>query len=86
MLIIQDIGLKDDNLSAPWMVHCLPISNFDYEEGYEYVLLVRITDGEILDKKIADRSWVKYSCIKVISKEKKESNVDTTGIVIMWPV
>ena len=84
--IIQDIGLQNNNLSAPWVVYCFPIEDFEYEEGYEYVLLVKITEGNVRDKKLADRAWIRYSCIKVISKEKKDSNVDTTNIRIMYPV
>lgn len=82
--LMQDIGLKGDNLSARWMAYCFPIENFDYEEGYEYVLLVKITEGTVLDKNLADGDWIRYSCLKVISKEKKDSNVDTTDIRIMF--
>ena len=86
VFIFQDIGLKDDNLSAPWTVNFMPIHGFDYEEGYEYVILVRITEGTVLDRELADRDWIRFSCRKVISKEKKDSKVDTSNILIIYPV
>lgn len=82
--LIQDIGLKDKNTSSPWMAYCYPIENFDYEEGYEYVLLVKIKESTLLDKKTMDGFGIRYFCNKVLSKEKKDSNVDTTDIPILF--
>lgn len=45
-----------------------PIEGFEYEQGYEYVIEVKI---EHIENPPADGSSLKYSLIRVISKTKK---------------
>ncbi|MBC8616699.1 DUF4377 domain-containing protein [Parabacteroides faecis] len=47
-----------------------PIEGFEYEQGYEYVIEVKI---EHIENPPADGSSLKYSLIRVISKTKKNS-------------
>lgn len=47
------------------------ISNFDYEEGYEYKL--RISETTYLDNRMGDPVWTERKLLEVISKVKKDS-------------
>ena len=51
-----------------WTLFYSNIDGFDYEEGYEYVLKVKKLNVE---NPPADRSSIKYTLIKVVSKTKK---------------
>ncbi len=56
-----------------WKLFGNEIESFDYVEGYEYEIVVKIDliTGEIPQ----DASIFKYSLIEIISKEQKESDV-----------
>lgn len=85
LLLLQDIGLNDDKVSDFWSVYPYsPIKGFEYEEGYEYVLLLRKTEGTNLDKTIQDGDWISFTCLKVLSKEKKDSQINLEQIHILW--
>lgn len=61
------------NGSEEWTLQYPPfVDGFNYEEGYEYVLLVQAI-AQDLDTVDADTPSVLYSLIKVLAKEKKES-------------
>lgn len=59
--------------SKTWETLRQDIDNFDYEEGYEYTIRIKIyrwhldegTMGTILD----------YECLEILSKEQKDSDV-----------
>ncbi|PDP69743.1 DUF4377 domain-containing protein [Tannerella forsythia] len=54
--------------SANWMPLSSHIDGFQYEVGFEYVLLVRETP---IKKPMQDQSDVSYSLIRILSKTKK---------------
>lgn len=58
--------------SNTWERDYTPISNFDYEPGYEYRILVRV--NKIKTPGIDQHPYL-YTLIKLISKEKKDSGV-----------
>jgi len=58
------------NESDIWMSLRENIAGFDYEEGYEYVILVKCTR---IKNPLQDQSAEQYSLIKIISKTKVES-------------
>lgn len=47
------------------------ISGFDYESGYEYK--IRISKTCYLDNRRGEPAWTEYKLLKIISKEKKDS-------------
>ena len=47
------------------------IQGFDYEDGYEYV--IKISETNYLDYRRGDPAWTEYELIKVIYREKKDS-------------
>ncbi len=47
------------------------ISDFEYESGYEYK--IRISRTSYLDHNMGDPAWTEYKLLKILSKEKKES-------------
>ncbi len=53
--------------SANWMPLSSHIEGFQYEVGFEYVLLVRMTP---IKKPMQDQSDVSYSLIRILSKKK----------------
>ena len=57
--------------SDPWMVLSERINGFNYEEGYEYILRVKVTK---IKNPAQDQSGTSYSLVDIISKTKKESN------------
>ena len=60
------------NESSTWEMMYTQIANFNHERGYEYIV-------EVSARKIKnpgpDQSSHKYTLIKIISKEKKDSEV-----------
>lgn len=61
------LQVKENN--APnWHLFYDPIQGFAYEEGYEYVLLVK---REPVENPPADASSVSYALVELISKQKK---------------
>lgn len=59
-----------------------PISGFDYTEGYEYEIKIRETS--YLDYRMGEPAWTEYDLIKVISKEKKDSEGLPADFVPDW--
>ena len=47
------------------------ISGFDYEAGNEY--RIRIQETHYLDERMGEPAWTTYELLKVLSKEKKDS-------------
>ncbi len=47
------------------------ISDFDYEAGNEYRILIQET--HYLDERMGEPEWTTYQLLKVLSKEKKDS-------------
>lgn len=47
------------------------VDGFDYENGCEYVIKVKVTS--YVDKRRRDSSWSTHDLLEVISKEKKDS-------------
>ncbi len=58
--------------STTWEMMHSQILNFDYERGYEYVIEVRVTENKDYGP---DQSSHNYSLLKILSKEKKDSEV-----------
>lgn len=58
--------------SDTWTVYPNAVEGFDYEEGYEYEILVK---GRMTPKPVIDRPSELYSLIKIISKEKKNPDL-----------
>jgi hypothetical protein len=58
--------------SSTWQMMHTPIANFDHEEGYEYT--VEVSVKKIKDPG-ADQSSNQYTLVRIISKEKKDSEV-----------
>ncbi len=54
------------------------IRGFDYQEGYEYKVQVRVTER---DNPPADASSLLYTLVKVLSKEKANPNSDLQKVV-----
>lgn len=63
------------NDNKEWELFYGGIDGFTYEEGYEYKVLVSLTPVE---NPGPDMSSIKYTLIKLLSKEKKDSNVPIT--------
>ena len=61
-------NMEDDK----WRFFCIYIEGFDYEEGYEYVVEIKVHE-EPIDPTLADQELISYSLYKIISKEKKNS-------------
>lgn len=57
--------------SAQWSACSDQINNFDYKEGYEYV--VKLGKKNFHDKNMSVTSWSEYYLVELVSKEKKES-------------
>ena len=57
---------------AEWRFFSMYIEGFDYEEGYEYVVEIKVHEDPI-DPTLADQALISYSLHKIISKEKKNS-------------
>jgi hypothetical protein len=56
--------------SDNWMLLGENIAGFDYEEGYEYIIRVKMTK---IKNPLQDQSGVQYTLIKIVSKTKTES-------------
>lgn len=74
---LQDEGsigtwfIAKQNQNEEWRLLTRGIEGFVYESGYEYIIKVSIKPTE----QFIDQDPVSYRLIKVISKEKKESNL-----------
>ena len=66
----QQCFLIKENNQQNWEFFYDPINDFNYEEGFEYVVLVL---QEEVENPPQDASSIKLSLIKVISKIKKTS-------------
>lgn len=55
-----------------WEILSSPIEDFDYQEGYEYVIEVKVSQ---ISNPPLDASSLRYSLIKILSQTKKESDV-----------
>lgn len=53
-----------------WTFHYFGIKNFNYEEGYEYLIQVR---KDSIKNPPADAPSIQYTLVKEISKVKKQS-------------
>ncbi|GAA4276044.1 hypothetical protein GCM10022259_07680 [Aquimarina mytili] len=62
--------LYKENISNDWLYFYDTIEGFDYEEGHTYELEVMVSQ---IENPTEDGSSLKYSLIKVISKEKEKS-------------
>lgn len=74
---LQDEGsigtwfIAKQNQNEEWRLLTREIEGFVYESGYEYIIKVSIKPTE----QFIDQDPVSYRLIKVISKEKKETNL-----------
>ncbi|PWG06221.1 DUF4377 domain-containing protein [Polaribacter aquimarinus] len=66
----QQCFLIKENEQQSWEYFYDSINDFNYEEGFEYVILVI---EEEIENPPQDASSIKYSLVKVISKIKKTS-------------
>ena len=60
------------NGKSTWERELAFVSGFEHESGYEYEIVVKAT---VIPNPPADASAWKYSLVKVISKEKRTSDV-----------
>lgn len=67
---IRQCMLVKHNAAEPWTFFYGNIEGFEYEPGYEYVLEVKT---EKVENPPADASSLKYSLVKIVSREKKTS-------------
>ncbi|MDE5733492.1 MAG: DUF4377 domain-containing protein, partial [Bacteroidales bacterium] len=58
------------------------ISEFDYAEGYEYV--IRLSRTDYLDYAMGEPAWTEYKLLEVISKESKESEDLPESFIPDW--
>ena len=58
------------------------IGGFEYVEGYEY--LIRISETSYLDDRRGDPAWTEYKLIKVVYKEKKDSEGLPLNFIPSW--
>lgn len=65
-----------------WEDFAYYIDGFDYEEGYEYCIHVGKTS--YLDYSMGDPAWSEYNLIKVISKERKDSEGLPENFIPNW--
>lgn len=74
--VINNDGLRNfwvkKNGNPVWERCSSTIENFDYEEGYEYLADIKVTT---VTNPPQDGSSLKYSLLRIISKEPKESDV-----------
>lgn len=68
--ILADVYAVKNEQSTDWEAHG-SIGKFEYEEGYEYQ--IRISETSYLDYSMGDPAWTEYELLKVISKERKDS-------------
>lgn len=75
-------AVKQGN-SSQWTACSDQINNFDYMEGYEYI--VKLGKKNFHDKNMSVSSWSEYFLIELVSKEKKESeSLPETFIPDSW--
>ncbi len=74
----QTCMLIKETVDAEWQLFYDRIDGFNYERGYNYLLEVEISEVE---NPMADASSLRYSLIKVISKEKTatEQRIDSSS-------
>lgn len=58
------------------------VQDFDYEVGYEYKIL--ISETNFLDYNMGEPAWTEYKLIKVLSKEKKDSEELPENFIPDW--
>lgn len=58
------------------------VQNFDYEVGYEYKIL--ISETNFLDYNMGEPAWTEYKLLKVLSKEKKDSEELPENFIPDW--
>lgn len=58
------------------------VQDFDYEVGYEYKIL--ISETNFLDYNMGEPAWTEYKLLKVLSKEKKDSEVLPENFIPDW--
>lgn len=58
------------------------ISEFDYEEGNEYV--IRLSRTDYLDYAMGEPAWTEYKLLEVVSKESKESEGLPENFIPDW--
>ncbi|MDO4801507.1 MAG: DUF4377 domain-containing protein [Prevotellaceae bacterium] len=58
------------------------ISDFDYEEGYEYRL--KINETNYLDYRMGDPAWTEHKLLEVLLKEKKDTEGLPEDFVPSW--
>lgn len=68
---VQQCMLVKSIVSQPWEFFYGNIEGFDYEPGYEYVLKVK---KEKVENPPQDASSIKYTLVKMVSKEKRTSD------------
>lgn len=70
-IIQQSCFLTKANENGSWELFYNEIKGFDYEEGFEYKLLVSEKE---LNEVLADDSSIKTTLIRILSKEEKTSS------------
>lgn len=58
------------------------VQDFDYEVGYEYKIL--ISETNFLDYNMGEPAWTEYKLLKVLSKEKKDSEELPENFIPNW--
>ena len=78
VMLVKNIG-EDKQQNPPWVIR-EHLDGFDFEPGYEYILLVRHIYGKP-EPNVADDWGLRGTTILgVVSKEKKETFIDPDDI------
>ena len=68
--VLTDVYAVKKDKSQEWKQFA-DIQDFDYKNGYEYV--IKISETNYLDYRRGTPAWSEYKLIEIISKEKKNS-------------
>lgn len=69
--VLTDVYAVKKDKSQEWKQFA-DIQDFDYKNGYEYV--IKISETNYLDYRRGTPAWSEYKLIEIISKEKKTLN------------
>lgn len=79
--VLTDVYAVKKDKSQEWKQFA-DIQDFDYKNGYEYV--IKISETNYLDYRRGTPSWSEYKLIEIISKEKKNSQGLPENLIPNW--
>ncbi|MCR6506245.1 DUF4377 domain-containing protein [Bacteroides muris (ex Fokt et al. 2023)] len=79
--VLADVYAVKNEQSTDWEAHG-SIGKFEYEEGYEYQIL--ISETSYLDYQMGDPAWTEYELLEVLSKERKNSEELPSHFIPNW--